>query len=237
MNVVIIGATTGIGREMARQYAQKGWKVGATGRRIEMLETLKSEFPNQIFTKKQDVASGDNLLIINQLAKEMGGFDVFIYNSGFGQYNRDLDFKIEKTTIDVNLVGFVECAGWAYNFLKKQGHGTLVGISSIAGERGHFRAPAYNATKAFVSNYLQGLHAKAHKENRKLSVVDIRPGFVLTPMTEQNKEMFWVATVEKAAKQIISAIENRKKVAYITRRWALVAFALRNLPAWVYRTI
>lgn len=235
--VLIIGATTGIGRELARQYAQKGWSVGATGRRLEHLESLKNEFPGQVFIRKHDVTDADSLLKINELAVEMGGFDVFIYNSGFGQFNRELDFKIEKTTIDVNVTGFTECIGWGYNFLKKQGHGTLVGISSVASQRGGFRAPAYNASKAFMASYLQGLAGKAHKENRKIAVVDIRPGYVLTPMTEQNPSMFWVSSVEKATRQIIAAIERKAGVAYVTKRWRLMAFFMRNMPAWMAKGI
>ena len=235
--VLIIGATTGIGRELAKQYAQKGWAVGATGRRIEHLESLKATFPGQIYIKHHDVSDQNSLTKIGELAIEMGGFEVFIYNSGYGQFNRELDFVIEKTTIDVNVTGFTECIGWAYRYFKNQGFGTLVGISSVASQRGGFRAPAYNASKAFMSNYLQGISAKAHKENRKIEVVDIRPGYVLTPMTERNPSMFWVAPVEKAAQQIISAIQRKSPVAYITKRWWLMAFIMRNLPAWMAKGI
>ncbi len=110
--VIIIGATSGIGLEIAKIYAQKGWLVGATGRRLEHLESLKNAFPKNIEIQQHDVTAEDNLLKINELCERMGGCDVFIYNSGVGIYNRDLDFAPEKKTIDVNVTGFVECIGW-----------------------------------------------------------------------------------------------------------------------------
>ncbi len=121
--------------------------------------------------------------------------------------------------------------------MKKQGGGSLVGVSSVAGARGHFRAPAYNASKAFLWSYLEGLSAKAGKEKSGVRVTDIRPGFVETPMTEGNKQMFWVASAQKAARQIVQSIEKGHRVAYVTRRWRLAKWVLQALPAWVYRTI
>lgn len=235
-SVLIIGATSGIGQELAIQYARKGWKIGATGRRAEPLDALKKQFPGQIFTAIHDVTAADSIAKIEKLAAEMGGFDVFIYNSGVGIYNRELTFEIEQKTIQTNVSGFTECAGWAYNFLKKQpSGGTLVGISSVASQMGSSQAPAYSASKAFMANYLDGLWARASRYDKKVAVVDIRPGFVTTPMTEQNKGMFWVATVEKSCRQIISSIENREKVAYVTRRWRLAAWVMRNLPGAMKR--
>ena len=237
-SVLIVGATSGIGQELARQYARKGWKVGATGRRAEPLNELKSQFPAQIFTSIHDVTATDSLSKIEKLAAEMGGFEVFIYNSGVGIYNRELAFEIEDKTIQTNVRGFVECAGWAYNFFKKQPTGgTLVGISSVASQMGSSKAPAYSASKAFMANYLDGLWARAARYDKKVAVVDIRPGYVTTAMTEQNKGMFWVSSVETACRQIISSIENREKVAYVTRRWRLAAWVMRNLPGAMKRML
>lgn len=235
-SVIIIGATSGIGQELARQYARRGWKIGATGRRAEPLNELKNEFPGQIFTAIHDVTAADSISKLEKLTAEMGGFDVFIFNSGVGIYNRDLAFEIEEKTVLTNVRGFVECIGWAYNFLKKQpSGGTLVGISSVASQIGSSKAPAYSASKAFMANYLDGLWARAARYDKKVAVVDIRPGFVATAMTAQNKGMFWVSMVEKAVRQTISSIENREKVAYVTRRWRLAAWVMRNLPGAIKR--
>ncbi|HEX3045891.1 MAG TPA: SDR family NAD(P)-dependent oxidoreductase, partial [Bacillota bacterium] len=114
----------------------------------------------------------------------------------------------------------------------EQGHGVLVGISSIAGIRGNPIAPAYNASKAFVSNYLEGLRCKVKKLPMNIKIVDIRPGFVDTAMAKGDR-LFWVASPQKAAQQIYRCIQQGKEKAYITRRWLLFAWLLKLLPDWL----
>ena len=84
---------------------------------------------------------------------------------------------------------------------------------------------------------MQGLRLRSVKNRHKITVTDVRPGFVDTPMTKQNKGMFWVATPEKAAKQIADAIESKKNVAYITKRYFLLAILIKLFPEWLYAKI
>ena len=232
--ILIIGATSGIGYALAEVYLQAGWRVGATGRRLELLEQLRLTQPDRVYIRPHDVTSGNSIAVIEDLVAEMGQVDIIVYNSGIGLANKRMDFEIEKKTIDVNVTGFVEVATWAYRYCRTQGHGQFVGISSVASLRGGRTAPAYNGSKAFMANYMEGLRQKARYYKMPFYVTDIRPGFVDTPMTRQNPGMFWVSTPEKAARQIMAAINRKSRVAYITHRWALAALVFRLLPRAIY---
>ena len=232
--ILLIGATSGIGYALAEAYLRAGWRVAATGRRYELLEQLQRLQPDLVHIRQHDVTAANSLAVLEDLLAESGPADVVVYNSGVGLANKKLDFDIDKKTIDVNVTGFVEVATWAYQYFRERGGGQFVGVSSVASLRGGRAAPAYNASKAFISNYMEGMRQKVRHHRMPLFVTDIRPGFVHTPMTEQNTRMFWVATPEKAARQIMAAIQRRARVAYITKRWALVALAFRLVPRALY---
>lgn len=227
---IVIGATSGIGKSLSEILIQNGYSVGVAGRRTEMLASLKDQYPDKIFCQQMDV---QDVSVIeskcNELVQQLGGLDVLIISAGIGEENKLLDFSIENNVIKTNILGFVCATNCAMNFFKKQGHGQLVNISSIAGLRGNGEAPSYNATKAFQINYLEGLRLHSDKSGCSVYVTDVRPGFVNTDMAK-GEGLFWVAPVEKAAAQIYSAIKRKKKVVYITKRWRLIGFLLKILP-------
>jgi short-subunit dehydrogenase len=231
--VIIIGASSGIGRALAIRYAQKGFEVGITARRTHLLQELASAFPDyHFFIEEMDVEKVESARnILADLVKKMGGLDILIINAGIGIPKAT--FEDELKTIDINARGFMGLSQWAYYFFKSIGGGKIVGISSVAGQRGGPTSPEYHATKAFVSTYLEGMRIRSKKRNHGINVTDIRPGFVDTEMTDGQKGMFWVATAEKAASQIYDAVESNKKVAYVTKRYWLIGFLMRNLPEWV----
>lgn len=231
---IIIGATSGLGKGIAIKLADENYIVGITGRRTELLEDLKSQKPNSFSIKTLDIT--DNNAIIENLealTKELGGLDLLIISSGTGDLNDKLDYIIEKQTIETNVSGFTCVANWAFNYFENQKAGHLVAISSVGGLRGSRIAPAYNATKAFQINYLEGLRQKATKLNTQIFVTDIRPGFVDTAMAK-GEGQFWVSTVEKATKQIFEAIKKRKKIAYVTKRWKIIGTILKIVPRQIY---
>ena len=115
------------------------------------------------------------------------------------------------------------------NYFKKQGHGHLVNISSVAGIRGNGLAPSYNSSKAYQINYLEGLRLNASKSNSSIHVTDVRPGFIDTAMAKGDS-LFWVSPVEKAAEQIYAAIKRKKKLVYISKRWRLISYILKAIP-------
>ncbi len=231
---IIIGATSGIGKSLAKLLTENNYKVGITGRRTELLNELKNEKPNSYFIKSFDVKD-TNVTVekLEELTSELGGLDLLILSSGTGDINENLDFEIEKQTIDTNIIGFTCIADWTFNYFKKQKYGHFVAISSIAGLRGNGQAPAYNATKAYQINYLEGLRQKAIKLKYSIFVTDIRPGLVDTDMAK-GVGLFWVMPVEKTIKQIYNAIIRKKKVAYVTKRWRLIAFILKRIPSYIY---
>ncbi len=239
MIVIIIGATSGIGWELAKLYAAAGHTVGATGRRSHLLDNLRQLYPQQILTACFDVMGNENIFHLQQLIDQLGGLDLFIYNSGYGEVSDTPDWQIEKATVATNVNGFIEMTSYAFNYMVKQGHGQVVGTSSIASIGGNPFAPAYSASKAFMSTYLEGLHIKAKKLARagpRVVITDIQPGFVKTKMAK-GKGRFWEAPPEKAARQIYSAIARRRFRVYITRRWWLVAKLLLWMPGWLRRRL
>lgn len=234
--VIIIGATSGIGRELARRYAQNNWLVGVTGRRRELLDSLQDEFPNNIIRECFDVTKDNNIENLQFLLQQLGGLDLLIYSTGIGETSETLDLTIDINTTKTNVVGFIEIVNFAFNYFAIEGKGHIAAISSIASIRGNSFAPAYSASKAYMSNYMEGLYIKANKLKLPIYVTDIQPGFVKTSMAKSAGQ-FWVASAEKAAQQIYSAIENKKRKAYITKRWWLIAKIMKWLPISIYKKV
>ena len=231
---IIIGATSGIGKELAIQLIDNGYKVGITGRQAELLKMLKSENPDSFLTKAFDIKDINIALKeLEELVTELGGLDLLIFSSGTGDHNEKLEFEIEKRTIDTNVVGFTCIADWAFHYFENQKYGHFVAISSVGGLRGTRQAPSYNATKAYQINYLEGLRQKADKLKQSIFVTDIRPGFVDTQMAKGDG-LFWVMPAEKVARQILKAIKSKKRVVYVTKRWRLVAGILKRIPRIIY---
>jgi short-subunit dehydrogenase len=231
---IIVGASSGIGKELARLLAGDKFRVGISGRRLELLEELKSQNPASFVISNFDIRETEkSIAALEMLVSELGGLDLLIISSGTGDINPGLDFETEKNTIDTNVTGFTCVADWAFNYFRNQGHGHLVAISSLAGIRGSGVAPAYNATKAYQINYLEGLRQKARKSELPIYITDIRPGLVDTGMAKGDG-LFWVMPVEKAARQIHKAITKRKRVATVTRRWRFVAMLLKIMPRSIY---
>jgi short-subunit dehydrogenase len=230
MNTIIIGGSSGIGRALACQLSENGFRVVITGRRLEKLQEVKDLFPNQINIIQHDVRDyKSSEMMLNESIGLLQTIDLIIYSSGVGEPNYDLEWSKEVPTLETNIMGAVKIYGLAYQLFKKQGFGHLVGISSIAGIRGNRHVPAYFASKAFQINYLESLWLKGKRSKSNIFVTDVRPGFVDTDMAIG--ETFWMADTDKAARQIIHAIEKKKKRVYITKRWFLIALVLKIIPS------
>jgi short-subunit dehydrogenase len=236
-NAIIVGASSGMGNELAKRLAGDGYRVGITGRRFSLLTELKASMPLQIFPMEMDACDLNSIdRHLNDLVLQLGGLDLLIISAGTGELNPQLDFGLEKQTIDVNVSGFTAIADWAFNYFARQKHGTLASITSIAALRGNRQSPAYSASKAYQVIYLEGLRQKAFRDCRQISIIDIRPGYVDTKMAK-GENIFWVSPVKKACDQIMEGIHSRKPVVYITRRWRIIAWALRLLPGFVHKRL
>jgi short-subunit dehydrogenase len=232
---IVVGATSGIGRQLAIILADNNYKVGITGRRDQLLLNLQATKPENFIVSVFDVTAIEDIPEkLKQLTDESGGLDLLVLSSGTGKLNPTLDTSIEQQTNAVNVTGFTAVADWSFNFFQKQGSGHFAAITSVAAIRGGRQAPAYSASKAYQVNYLEGLRQKVKNLKLPVCITDIRPGFVDTAMA-QGDGKFWVAPVDKAAKQIFKAIENKRDVVYITKRWRLVAFLFRLIPGFLYK--
>ncbi len=234
---IVIGATSGIGKELAKIFSQNNYIVGLAGRRTHLLDELKNELPNNSFAKHIDISQTDKAINqLKELIAEMEGVDIVVICSGVGYINQDLQWLQEKETIDVNISGFTAMSNVTMHYFLSKGSGQLVGISSIAAIRGDGEAPAYNASKAYVSNYMEGLRKKVAKLGLSITVTDIQPGFVDTAMAKGDG-LFWVSSPQKAAQQIYNAIEKKRKHAYITKRWRLIGWLMKVMPDFIYNRI
>lgn len=228
MNAIIIGASSGIGLHLARLFVKRGYTTYITGRRESNLTALQAENPDlfriKVFDTTDLVASER---AFNEMHADLGTIDIVVVNAGWGDINKQLDWSIEHTVIQTNVTGATHLCVRAMHVFYQQKKGHLVGISSIAGLIGGRLNPAYNASKAFLSNYLSGLRMAVKSKKMDIAVTDVRPGFVRTDLVKSDR-VFWMQPVEKAAQQIFDAILARKSKVYITRRWALIGWWMRH---------
>ncbi|WP_436901466.1 SDR family NAD(P)-dependent oxidoreductase [Halovenus halobia] len=232
---IVIGASSGIGEALARKLAAEGYEVGLTARSVDKLETIAEALPTRSYVAEMDIADTETAReTFTDLTAEMGTVDVVVVNAGVGPENIDLDWKPERDTIDVNVRGFTAMSVAAMNFFEEQGHGQLVGVSSVASYVGSSRIPSYYASKAYVSNYLDGLRYKARHLDADITVTTVEPGFVDTDLAGGE---FWMCSPETAAELIHEAIAEKKRQQFVTKRWRLVALALTLLPDLLKRRL
>lgn len=235
MNIIVIGATSGIGKALFEKYVKEENRLGIIGRRTQLLDELKHQYPSKTHTATADITKQDEVeQAISSLQKELGSIDLAIVCSGTGDLNPSLDYNVERPTIDTNVIGWTFVVDMLYNLFEQQGHGHLVAITSAGGLRGEPMAPAYSATKAYQINYMEALCKKAYKAGGKITVTDVRPGLVDTAMAK-GEGLFWVMPVDKVARQICTAIRNKKSKVYVTKRWHLLAAINKNLPFKLYK--
>ena len=237
MNIIIIGATSGIGRALFEKYTADGNRIGIIGRRTYLLEELRKQNSDNTFTATADITQQvETEQAIKSINKELGGIDIAIVCSGIGDLNPTLDYTLERPTLDTNVTGWTFVVDMLYHIFLQQGHGHLVVITSVGGLRGEPMAPAYSATKAYQINYMEALRKKAFKAGGNIIITDVRPGLVNTTMAKGDGR-FWVMPVEKVAHQICAAIRRKKSKVYVTRRWHVLAVINKNLPFGLYKRI
>lgn len=232
---VIIGASSGIGAALAHELHRDGWRLGLLARRRDRLEAVATAIGSATTVVRTiDVGQPDAATTLEQTIDELGGVDLVVVSAGTG-HNAALEWALDVDTVDVNILGFMAMCQVAMRHFFAKGRGHLVGISSIAALRGN-PAASYAASKAFQSVYLDGLRQLAREKGHAVVVTEIQPGGVDTEMLKPAKPLpplvrrLFVASPSVAAAQIRRAIEKQKKHAYVTRRYRLVALALKLLP-------
>ncbi len=232
--VIIIGASSGMGMEVAKLLLDEGYRLGVAARREDRLQALKQLAPDRVEVQGIDVTADDATSRLRALIDRLGGMDLFFYASGIGKQNRTLTPDIELNTVNTNGMGFTRMIGEAYRYFAERGEGHIVAITSIAGTKGLGPAPSYSATKAFQNVYLQSLEQQANARKLKIRFTDIRPGFVDTDLLAGNFRYPMMLKPEKVARQIVSTIHSHRHIKVIDWRYAVLTALWRRLlrPLW-----
>lgn len=235
--VVIIGATSGIGLEVARVLLSEGCSLGVAGRREAELERLRALAPERVVARTLDVTRDDAPERLHRLITELGGMDVFFLAAGIGRRNRLLEEDTELRTAMTNVSGFIRMTTAAFRYFREHGGGHIAVVSSIAGTKGLGAAPAYSATKRFQNTYIDALAQLARMEKANIHFTDIRPGFVDTALLDDGKRYPMLMKPQTVARHIVYALKKRKRVAVIDWRYRVMVFFWRLSPQWLWERL
>ena len=232
---IIVGASSGIGMEVAKVLLSDGWQLGIAARREDKLLELKAMAPERIKVMAIDVTQPDAGERLLSLIDEIGGMDLYFHASGIGRQNRNLKADIELRTMETNAVGFTRMIGTAYRYFAQRGEGHIAAITSIAGTKGLGPAPAYSATKALQATYLQALEQQSRQSGLRIRFTDIRPGFVDTALLNGDFKYPMLLQPAAVARDIVGSIYKRRHVRIIDLRYRILTFFWRLIPNWLWR--
>jgi len=241
---IVVGASAGMGREIAKLLADDGYTVGLAARRISRLQALQEEIPSTTYIKQMDVAKTEEATQeLEAMIEEMGGLDLLVIAiTGFHDVDfSDRSWDADKPLFDVDILGFYALARTALNFFEEQGHGHLVGFSSVDGLRGIAGCPSYSAAKAFCSRYMEAERNRYIQKDIPIAITDIIPGWINSyedpDFKKKHPEAYWIDSLDDACRDIFQAIKDRAKVAYITKRWEQVASVIATMPDDLYNAL
>ncbi|NJN53864.1 MAG: SDR family NAD(P)-dependent oxidoreductase [Anaerolineae bacterium] len=241
LRAIVVGASSGIGAALSRELVKQGYTVAALARRDTLLQELCQSVntavtPPKILPYTHNVTNYDEIpALFQQVVRDLGGLDLIVYVAGT-QPNVALDeynFEKDKVMIEVNLLAAIGWLNQAAQRFERAGSGHIVGISSIAGDRGRVGAPVYNTSKAGLNTYLEALRNRLTRHG--VTVTTIKPGFVDTVLLENAPKTFWVISPEAAATAVYKAVRRHKQTIYLPTRWGLVAFIIRHIPSFIFR--
>lgn len=227
---IVVGASSGIGREVALLLKERGWVVGVAARRIESLSAFD-------FSARIDVTSSEAGSQLLELIDRVGGMDLYFHASGIGKQNRELHEDIELQTLETNGTGFTRMVGTAFRYMASHGGGHIAVISSIAGTKGLGPAPSYSATKAFQNTYIQALEQLSNARHLAIRFTDIRPGFVDTDLLNDGNRYPMLLNKVSVARDIVRSVEKGRHVRVIDWRWRMLTALWRRLPRWFWRRL
>ena len=218
---IIIGATSGIGQEVAKNLLREGWQIGIAGRRHPALEDFQRIAPEQIKIQSLDVTQADAAEKLNTLIRKLGGMDLFLLSSGIGFQNPELDIDIELNTTRTNVEGFTRMVDTAFDYFKQHGGGHLAVISSIAGTKGLGIAPAYSATKRFQNTYIDALEQLSH----------------LQKLLGDGKHYPMLMKADKVGQAITRALNRKRRTVIIDGRYRVLVFFWRLIPRRLWKRL
>jgi short-subunit dehydrogenase len=235
--VFITGASSGIGRALAAELGRRGYDLFLAARRVEKLEALREEITAESpgrdvavraldVTEHADVASA-----IAEAAERMDGLDIVIANAGVGSAGPvgQGRFERDREVIETNVIGALATVDAAVALFRRQGHGQVVGITSVAGYRGLPTSGSYSASKAALATYLDSVRVETHRE--PIEVTTLAPGYIDTPLNRDMPSRPFLVPVDKGAKICADLIERGAGDWTVPRMpWTLVRPILRIVP-------
>ncbi|MEC9296313.1 MAG: SDR family NAD(P)-dependent oxidoreductase [SAR324 cluster bacterium] len=240
-SILITGASSGIGRALAFEFSRRGYALGLCARRLELLESLRDELvrETQVAIAKLDVADLERVPeVLHKQADELGGVQIVIANAGVGErsYPGEGTFHLDSKVIEINVLGAMATIDAGTEILKKEGGGQIVGISSVAGFRGLSTTPAYSASKAALSTYMEGI--RNNLKQHKIVVTVLNPGFIDTPINTHRKSRPFLISAEKGASLMADMIEKKVWSSTVpVWPWALITNLMRLLPERLWSKI
>ena len=243
-SVIIIGATSGIGRAVVERLANEGVRIGIAGRREERLKELQQRFgAERIKYCVMDVTKASATEALDELIAEVGAPDALLFASGIGKQNPTLDEAMELRTVETNCMGMVRIVDHFINYVKrtpaynKEHKAHIAVITSVAGTMGMGPAPAYSATKSMQSAYLVALAQHARMENIPITVGDIRPGFVATEILNPDKRYPMLMSVERAVMFVARSLRRHKRITIFDWRYRLLVGFWRCIPRCMWERL
>lgn len=235
--VIVVGASSGIGAAIVRQLAADGHRVAALARRADALTALCEPLATA-HPYPHDVSDFDAVPdLFDRITTDLDGLDMIVYVAGVQPQvgPNEFDFQKDRTMIEVNLLGAMAWLNLAAIRFERLGSGTIVGISSVAGDRGRSAFPGYHTSKGALSIYLESLRNRLAKKG--VTITTVKPGFVQTRLLENAEKTFWVITPEQAAASILDSAEKKRQVIYTPARWRLVMLIIQHIPSFVFRRL
>ena len=238
--IVIVGASSGIGFQVAADFARAGSRVGMAARRLEPMQAIKDQYPDHVEIASIDVTAPDAPQRFADLIEAIDGMDTLLFCSGTGFTDPELDDARIVNTLEVNVVGFARIVAEAYKYFRATAsveQGQIAVITSVAATKGLGIAASYSASKRFQVQFINSLEQLAYTQQVNVAFTDIRPGFVRTPILRDDRSYPMIMSVAEAAKLVERAVVARKRVAVIDSRWRIVAGLWSLIPQRLWRHV
>lgn len=233
--ILIMGASSGIGLACAEVFARAGMVVGLAARHTDKFEPLQKKYPGRVHFSAIDITLPEAKGKMLDLIKRMGGMDIYFHVSGIARENLDLDPEKEVEVFNTNTLGFVRCICTAYQYYRKNNiKGQIAAVTSVAGTNGIANLAAYSASKAADCIWLTALMQLSNNTNAGITITDIRPGWITTPLFPAGHKHPMEMQLDYAVPKIVNAIIKKKRVAVIDWRWNLAVGLWRLIPNCIY---
>ena len=234
---IVVGASSGIGAAIVTELARQGYRVAALARREDKLNEVCDKL-DQARAYVHDVTDYDAVpALFHQITRDLDGLDLIVYVAGVQPIVSADEYSFEKDRqmIEVNLLGAMAWLNQAALRFSRAKTGHIVGISSVAGDRGRSAFPGYHTSKGALNVYLESLRNRLDKQG--VTVTTVKPGFVDTILLENAAKTFWVIQPSDAAQQIVNAVDKKRQEIYVPGRWRWVMLIIQYIPSFIFRRL